>query len=344
MKSLKEREWFFSQEKEALVSTPPTLIYNPDPHYDMYRLKTTRHLIADINLDFGLGLERPFIIGAVADLHCNVCNQDDRLDEELVYTEQCRKWPENLKWVAALVKSLDACDFCDATVILGDTLDYLSGGSLAYVTANVFKKYPNAMVALGGHDHTKQMQTGKPDLLPLEERLDMLRAVWPHDIHYYSRELAGKIIAVIIDNSQSKYLPCQVEKLEADINRAREEGKKILIFQHEPIISKNPKEEVVRAVIENSGSHKTKKIGVDPIIIGGADRCDEITVKVYDLITKNADVVKAIFTGHWHSQFYSEVLASYESNGETVPAFIPQYVISGNPYHENGFVARIILK
>ena len=126
--------------------------------------------------------------------------------------------------------------------------------------------------------------------------------------------------------------------------RAREEGKIVLIFQHEPIISKNPKETEVRAVIENKGSHKTKKIGIDPIIIGGADRCDETTAKVYDLITKNADVVKVIFTGHWHSQFYSEVVASYEKNGEEISTYIPQYTISGNPYHEAGMFAKIILK
>lgn len=344
MKTLKEREWFFSQEREELVSTPPRLIYNPDPHYDMYRLKTTRQLVAQIDLDFNLGLDVPFVIGAVADMHFNVCNQEDRLDEELVYTEQCRIWPENLRWAIPAAKALEACDFCDATVVLGDTLDYLSSGALNYTKANLFDKYPDAMVALGGHDHTKQMQTGKPDLLPIEERLDILRAVWPHDIHYYSRELAGKIIAVVIDNSQSKYLPCQVEKLAADIKRAKEEGKVILIFQHEPIISKNPNEAEVRAVIENSGSHKFKKIGIDPIIVGGDERCDEITVKVYDLITKNADVVKAIFTGHWHSQFYSEVVASYEKNGEQVSTYIPQYVISGNPYHEAGVFAKIILK
>ena len=171
MKSIKEREWFFSQDREELVSTPPGLIYNPDPHYDMYRLKTTRQLIGDINLDFGLGLERPFMIGAVADMHFNVCNQKDRLDEELAYTEQCRIWPENLKWAIPAAKALEACDFCDATVVLGDTLDFLSSGALNYTKENLFDKYPDAMVALGGHDHTKQMQTGKTDILPLEERL-----------------------------------------------------------------------------------------------------------------------------------------------------------------------------
>ena len=69
-----------------------------------------------------------------------------------------------------------------------------------------------------------------------------------------------------------------------------------------------------------------------------------MTEKVYDLITKNADVVKAIFAGHWHSQFYSEVVASYDRGGERVSAYIPQYIISGNPYHKAGMLARIILK
>ncbi|MBQ9071260.1 MAG: metallophosphoesterase [Clostridia bacterium] len=343
MKSLKEREWFFSQEKEEFVSIPPRIIYNPDPHYDMYRLKTTRQLVADINLDFNLGLDTPFIIGAVADMHFNVCNQDDREDEELVYTEKCRKWPENLKWAIPAAKALEACDFCDATVVLGDTLDYLSNGSLNYTKANLFKKYPDAMVALGGHDYTKQMQTGIPDKLPLEERLNILRAVWPHDIHYYSRVLANKIIAVVIDNSQTKYLPEQIEKLEADIARAKEEGMIIFIFQHEPIVSKNPAESCARAVIENSGAYKTTDIEANPKFIGGAEHSDEVTCKVYDLITKNADVVKAIFAGHWHSQFYSEVCATYKNGGEEVHTVIPQYILSGNPYHEAGMLARIIV-
>ncbi len=343
MKSLKEREWFFSQEKEEFVSTPPRIVYNPDPHYNMYRLKTTRQLVSEINLDFGLGLEAPFVIGAVADMHFNVCNQADREDEELVYTEKCRIWPENLKWAIPAAKALEACDFCDATVVLGDTLDYMSTGSLNYTKANLFKKYPDAIVVLGGHDYTKEMQTGKPDMLPLEERLDFLRAAWPHDIHYYSRVFADKIIVVSIDNSQSKYLPEQISKLEADIAKAKAEGKIILICQHEPIISNNPAEAEVRAVIENSGAIKVVAIGTNQTIVGGALKTDEATDKIYNLITKNADVVKAVFAGHWHSQFYSEICASYENGTEVIETVIPQYVISGNPYHEAGVFAKIII-
>ena len=343
MKTLREREWFFSQEKEEFSPKLPT-VYSPDPHYNVYKLKTTRQLISEIDLDFGLGLDTPFIIGAIADLHFNICNQKDREDEELSYTEKCRKWPENLKWAPAAIRAIDACDFCDAAVIIGDMLDYLTDASLTFATKNVFKAHPDFMVAVGGHDHTKQVQTGKKDALPLEERLDMLRAVWPHDIHYYSRDYLDKITIVVLDNSQSKYLSCQVEPLRADIERARREGRVILVFQHEPIISNNPKEENVKAVIGNSGAKQEIGIGVNQTILGGTMRCDEATPEVYDLITKNSDVVKAVFTGHWHSQFYSEIITSYEKDGAVVETLTPQYVISGNPYHEAGAMAKIIVK
>ena len=281
---------------------------------------------------------------AVADLHFNVCNNADREDEELSYTEKCRIWPEKLKWFAPAVKALEACDFCDATIILGDILDYMTQGSADVVKREILQKHPDVMMVIGGHDYTKQMQTKIPDQRPLEERLDFIRSFWPNDIHYYSKLLGEKIIAVLIDNSQSKYLPCQIEKLSADVKRAKEEGKIILVFQHEPIITKNPEHVGVKAVIANSGAKDCIDMGTNQTIVGGTLRCDEATGAVYDLITKNADVVKGVFAGHWHSQFYADIVASYEKDGETVKTVIPQYVISGNPYYPCGIVNRITVK
>ena len=338
MKSFKEREWFFSQPKEKFECT------NFDPHYDVYKLKSTGQIISDVVIDSGLNLEVPFVIGAVADLHFNVCNNNDRQDAELAYTEKCRHWPEKLKWFAPAVKALEACDFCDAAVILGDVLDYMTEGAADVVKREILNKYPDVMMAVGGHDYTKQMQTGIPDQTPLEERLDFIRSFWPNDIHYYSKDLSDRIIAVLLDNSQSKYLPCQVEKLRADIERAGEENKIILVFQHEPIITKDPEQTCVKAVIANSGALEWVAMGVNQTIIGGELRCDEATAAVYDLITKNADVVKGVFAGHWHSQFFANIVASYEKNGETVKTVIPQYVISGNPYYPCGIVNRITVK
>ena len=125
--------------------------------------------------------------------------------------------------------------------------------------------------------------------------------------------------------------------------KAKKEGKIIFIFQHEPIISNNPKEVGVNAVIENGGAIKVVDIGTNQTIVGGKLKTDENTDKVYGLITKNADIVKAVFAGHWHSQFYSEIVASYEKDGSIIETYIPQYVISGNPYHKDGFAARVIV-
>lgn len=338
MKNLKEKEWFFSQEKIPFSCT------NPDAHYDVYKLKSTGQIISDVVIDSGLGLETPFIIGAIADLHFNVCNNEDRADEELAYTEKCRYWPERLKWFAPAIKALEACDFCDATIILGDVLDYMSKGSADVVKAEILKKYPDVMMVLGGHDYTKQMQTGIKDKLPLEERLEFLKSFWPNDIHYDAKLLGEKIVAILIDNSQSKYLPCQVDKLKKDIERARQDGKILLIFQHEPIITKNNEQTTVKAVIANSGAKSEIDIGVNPTIVGGALRCDEATGAVYELITQNSDVVKAVFAGHWHSQFFAEIEASYVRDGEVVKSTIPQYIISGNPYYPCGIVNRITVK
>lgn len=337
MKNVKEREWFFSQEKEEFVAT------NPNPVYDIYRLKTTRQVICDVTLDSGLGLNKEIIIGAVADLHFNFCNMKDRCDEELSYTEKCREWLKEQKSVPAAIKALEAADFCDAAVVLGDTLDYMSEGAAELTKKHIIKKYPEIMMALGGHDILKQMQTKLPEKLPLEEREAYVAAFWPHDIHYYSRVINDKVVVVVLDNSKSCYLECQIEKLRSDIEMARRTGKIILIAQHEPLAAYTVEKGNVPAVIVNGGALKEVNFQT-PDIVGASENNSGPTGEVAKLITSNADVIKAVIAGHWHSQFYGEINGTYEKDGKTEEAKIPEFVISGNPYHEAGFLARFIIK
>ena len=337
MKTLKEREWFFSQEKEEFAAT------NPNPVYDIYRLKTTRQVICDVRMDSGLSLENEIIIGAVADLHFNFCNMNDRKDEELAYTEQCREWLKEQKSVPAAIKALEAADFCDAAVVLGDTLDYMSEGAAELTKKHIIKKYPEIMMALGGHDILKQMQTKLPEKLPLEEREAYVAAFWPHDIHYYSRVINDKVVVVVLDNSKSCYLECQIEKLRFDIDEARKNGRIIIIAQHEPLAANTMETGAVPAVIINGGALKEVNFQT-PDIVGASQNNSGATGEVAKLITGNADVIKAVIAGHWHSQFYGEISASYQKDGKTEQTVIPEFVISGNPYHEAGFLARIIVK
>ena len=56
----------------------------------------------------------------------------------------------------------------------------------------------------------------------------------------------------------------------------------------------------------------------------------------------NADIVKAVFCGHMHSDYYTEIIATYkDADGKTVDTVIPQYVHTGSIYDGTGHVFRI---
>lgn len=336
MKTLQEREWFFSQEKK------PVELAKPCSSCDIYRLGATGQTVCDIEIDTGKG-GKPVTVGMCTDLHFNLCTKEDALDPEVNYTEQCRLWLANGKSIPQACKSLEALDYCDAGVVTGDILDYISQGSIELTKRLIIKKYPDYLLAPGGHDITKQMQTGISDALPLEERVSILKEFWPHDLHYASKAVGDKAIIVAIDNGQSKYLECQVDKLAADIERARSEGRVVLIFQHEPVSTGNPEHMAVPATIKASGASEYANFYTYPPFKDD-ETCDGPTRKIYRMICDNADVVRGVFAGHWHSQFYAEINGSYVKDGVRVEAKIPHYAIYGNPYFECGYIARITVK
>jgi CheY-like chemotaxis protein len=133
------------------------------------------------------------------------------------------------------------------------------------------------------------------------------------------------------------------EKLRSDIEMARRTGKIILIAQHEPLAAYTVEKGNVPAVIVNGGALKEVNFQT-PDIVGASENNSGPTGEVAKLITSNADVIKAVIAGHWHSQFYGEINGTYEKDGKTEEAKIPEFVISGNPYHEAGFLARFIIK
>lgn len=59
-----------------------------------------------------------------------------------------------------------------------------------------------------------------------------------------------------------------------------------------------------------------------------------------NIITNNADIIKAAFCGHEHADFYTEIKAKTAGGSA---AIIPQYVLAGMPYCEHGNVMSIII-
>ena len=64
---------------------------------------------------------------------------------------------------------------------------------------------------------------------------------------------------------------------------------------------------------------------------------------VYDLIVKNPDVIKGIFNGHMHSDFYSEIWSKNADGSDNPDVVIPQYTLTGSAY-ETGHALRITIK
>ncbi len=331
-----EREKFFSQEKEIIEADNKEIT-----KFQFYKLKKTGQVICEVNLNLGLGGEK-IEIAQITDVHLNYCLPYGE-DEEIQHTKECRTWLANGESVGAITKAMDVAQYFDQTVITGDILDYLSKGAAKLTKEHIFDRDPQVICTLGGHDITKQMETGIPNKLPIEERFEIVKNFWIHDIFYYSKVIKDKILVVGLNTAVGSYYPSQIDSLKNDIKRAREEGKYILIFQHEPISTGNLKDISVEPVLKASANpSNTRPRNFYGGCIGNPDSENQTNKEMYNLITQNADVIKGVFCGHYHSAFYTEIKAfSQKYNKETI---IPQFLAMGNPYlGQVGVVTRIIV-
>ncbi|MBQ8526161.1 MAG: metallophosphoesterase [Clostridia bacterium] len=298
--------------------------------------------VRDVVVEAGIGGE--IYIGHVSDLHYNYCNQQD-LDEAnpvVLSTLENRKWLANGESVPKARRCMEFLDDVDQIVINGDTLDYLSYGCMELMQKEIWDKYPDVIATLGGHEVVRRMQGVVPDETTRESRLEILEKFWKHDIYYISRVVKDKVLIIGLFNDLACYSAYQEEKLRSDLELAREKGYAVLIFQHEPICTKNPihKNITVDDIITVGDTSGFPRDFCDGDKLAGSSTSDEQTKAVYSLISGSADVVKAVFAGHYHDDMYLEILGSTPDGRE---AYIPQYVHTATAYDE-GHLMRITVK
>lgn len=275
--------------------------------------------------------KNPVQIIQLTDLHISYINQEDTLDEEIMHTRECRQWSADAANIPTVCNLLKYASAYDCTVVTGDVYDYLSSGTIEYTEKYVWNPYPEVIMAVGGHDFTRQMQTGIENKIPLEERYKTVQAAWKHDIRYYSRVVKDKVLVVAMDNNTDHYrewtpayTDYQAQMLETDIKKARENGYIILIFQHEAISTMNPNDIAITVV--GKGENKIKDFYN---LTGNLESDDEATKKLYALIKDNADVICGVFCGHYHSDYYTEIIGSYlDENGNKHSKIIPQFTLA----------------
>lgn len=296
--------------------------------------------IRDVKLDLNIGEE--IIIGHISDLHFNYCNALDfeENDPVLMSTYKNRLWLAGGETAFLADMCFDFFKEADQVILNGDTLDYLSYGTMEIMQREIWDKHPNTLATLGGHEFARCMQGDIADTTPWEKKVQKLQNFWIHDIFYFSRVLKEKIMVIGLLNDGARFYDGQSQKLEKDIKTARKSGYKILIFAHEPI---------------SSHLEKYKNFTIEDVMLrgdasgfpidfrnrfAGNISSDPLTKEVYSLITQNADIIKGFFAGHNHNDCFVEIAAKTPDGAQTV---IPQYVNNCAAGDLAGHVMRIII-
>lgn len=315
----------FSENRIDITGSPAftgTWIYQPE---------NSKVMVRETCIKSGKGGE-PVRILQFTDTHLNKINQHDTDENNPVIasTRQYRMAFRNESTVPNLVNALELVPFFDETVITGDVMDYLTWGSLELVDELILSKYPRVIMPPGMHDFLRKMEGDVEDTTSLESRMEIVRQVWPHDLFYHSKIVRDKVMLIALYNNIT-YYDFQQKKLEEDIKLAREKKLPVLIFQHEPLCTGKAEDSYVEPLRHNS--RQSSKNFFDAAL-GGENRTNAATRDMYNTIVSNADVIKGIFCGHRHNDYYTEIKASYKKGGNTVETVIPQYVLTGNMYDE----------
>ena len=289
---------------------------------------------------------KPLEIVQFTDPHFNYCNEKDfaEANPALMSTHQHRWWLANGASVDVTRRSFDYAAMSDQTIVTGDILDYLSYGAQELTQKHLFWKDSNLLAAIGGHETTREMQGVVEDTTTEESRLEILKSFWCNDIFYESKILGDRVIAVVMDNgSHGTYTEDQFNRLKADLEYARQNDLIVLIFQHEPLCTANPAETDVPFVRPNDagGSRNFFKDYVGGVWVRERLK-DEWSMRTHDLIRQSADVIKGVFCGHRHSDFYTEILGM-DQNGAPNQTVIPQYILTATVYDDLGHMMKITI-
>ena len=330
---------FFNKESLGIVGNEK----NPDTY--LYKLKENGLIIHRVFIDVGAKEEKNILL--ISDIHLSNWNLRDFEEKNPIILETIDKRRSTFKREDTLLnveRIMNYAHLFDKVIVAGDTIDYLTWGAVDYIQRYVYNKRPDALVLLGNHDTRRAMGHAMPDPSTLASREEMLKTVIKTDLHYHSEIIGDKTFVIGMNNGEAKYTSYQYERLLCDIEMARRKSLSVLIFQHEPICTYNEKEkEVTPIYISSPGSYYTGKNFYDNPDRAGSSVSDVDTMRLYRLITENADIIKGVFCGHWHNEAYTEIVGSYMENGVKIQKTIPQYVTDAVAY-DNGHMMIITIR
>lgn len=294
----------------------------------------------------------------ITDPHFNYMNEKDILEknQNVLSSYRGRDWLRGGSHLSTVINAVKFGSMFKKTIIGGDAVDYLSKGSLEMTQRLLTNKSVNGSIrmVMGNHEY---METCQPDMsgltnkYSLEQRYAMVQNYWTNDV-YFDYDIMKKndgvtdnLMLIYMDNASNKYWASQIPKLENALSIARSKNIPVLIFQHIPMLTMNPgekeyyiKEDWDGKTVFGSPSNYSKKIDMTSHsgYLGGANS-DSSTLAVCEMIRKNYDIIKGVFTGHEHANMYTEIVGlnpdgsvATDSNGDI--CVIPQHTGYGVHY------------
>ena len=216
-----------SSTTTAPTTAKPTEPDTPkDPwHYGMWNDVKIR----EVTIDSGKGGD-PVTVIQLTDLHIGTCTAEDLKNSTLKSTFENRKWGANGAFVPNAKASLDYADSQnpDRIVITGDAIDYLSEGSMNLLKETVWDRYRDGdgkvsrvLIALGNHEREQKMEGRVDEIYTLEEREQMVKEKWEHDILYTAVVVKDQVMVIQMDNGMGSFRNEQVPLLRDDLALAR---------------------------------------------------------------------------------------------------------------------------
>ena len=230
---------------------------------------------------------------------------------EIMFLTDTHLSADNRAGVPALRRVMDYAATADRLVIGGDVMDRLSDRNLVMLQQELWDAAPQVRITPGNHDYASSVQTPA-------QAFETLQRAWRHDIHYFSEVLGDKVMLILLNNATGVFREEDVTPLERDLARARENGYAVLLFTHGSLYTGAPGEDSLdgRVTVRRFSARSN---AAPPHRPGGA------TGRMLDRIAANGDIIRGVFNGHAHQDFYSEIRATAPDG---TPAPIPQYTVS----------------
>ncbi len=235
---------------------------------------------------------------------------------------------------------MEYAGFFDMTVITGDLLDFFSWGC-AEMTEKLIvdrSKEGKLLMAIGNHEPSIHMIPIDHTCGHTDASIDAIHArlsqFWVNDTKYASKVLKSAdghemVILAALDDQAHEFTWQEIyDGLNKDISYARVHGLKIFLTSHCPMSTRGGRE------IDNCPYfYHSDKCMSDPartIDLGKRDAGSTghtLDTKIHRLITDNADVIRGVFVGDYHSFMYTEIEGTDANKTK-----IPQYVASANAF------------